>query len=301
MPQRSLTLRAPAKVNLAFEVLDKRSDGYHEVRTVLTAVGLEDTLTLAPASTLTLTVEPVGAAPVEGNLALRAAEALREATGCTQGAAMHLVKRIPTAGGLGGGSSDAAAALAGLRRLWGLGLDDEALAAIAARLGSDVPFFLRGGTALGTGRGDALSPLPAPVEGWAVIAAPAEGAPADKTANMYSLLRQRDFTDGAGTRALVARLRDRVPVDGGLMNAFGPVAERAFPAVQRLLAMLAQDGARQALVSGAGPCCFALCGEQAEAEALASRVRDAGYHGWAAPLLPAGEPGGPAEQGEEAE
>jgi 4-diphosphocytidyl-2-C-methyl-D-erythritol kinase len=298
MPQRSLTLRAPAKVNLAFEVLYKRADGYHEVRTVLAAVGLEDTLTLSPADDLSLTVEPVGAAPVEGNLALRAAEALRAATGCTQGAAMHLTKRIPAAGGLGGGSSDAAAALAGLRRLWGLSLDDGALAAIGARVGSDVPFFLLGGTALGTGRGEVLSPLPAPVEGWAVIAAPKEGGPADKTDSMYGLLRPTDFTDGAATRALEERLRDGVPVDGALVNAFGPVAARAFPVVQRLLASLAQDGARQALVSGAGPCCFALCREQAEAEALASRVLGDGYHAWAAPLLPAWGPGGLAAQEE---
>lgn len=283
----AITLQAPAKVNLAFEVLGRRTDGYHQVRTVLQAVGLADVLTLEPADTLSLVVEPLGSAPVDGNLVLRAAEALREATGCAQGAAMHLVKRIPTAGGLGGGSSDAAAALTGLRRLWGLRLDDAALAVIAARLGSDVPFFLRSCTALGTGRGEVLSSLPAPAEGWVVIAAPPSGGPADKTANMYGLLTPSDFTDGEATRALEARLRAGQPVDGALVNAFGPVAARAFTPVAPMLVLLAEDGARQALVSGAGPCCFALCRERAGAEALASRVRDAGYHGWAAPLLPA--------------
>ena len=146
-----LRLPAPAKVNLTFEVLGRRADGYHEVRTILQAISLADELAFEEADALTLTVEPAGAAPVEENLVLTAARLLQREVGVSGGAAIHLVKRIPTAGGLGGGSSDAATALLGLRRLWGLDLDAAALRALAARLGSDVPFFVSGGTALGEG------------------------------------------------------------------------------------------------------------------------------------------------------
>ena len=159
-----IRLQAPAKINLTLEVLGRRADGYHEVRTVLAAVDIADELELSEADGLALTVEPEGAVPVEDNLVLRAAALLRDAAPAGAGAAIVLHKRIPVAGGLGGGSSDAAAALLGLRRLWDLDLSDRTLAELAALLGADVPFFLRGGTALAAGRGEQLTVLPQPFE-----------------------------------------------------------------------------------------------------------------------------------------
>ena len=173
-------LSAPAKVNLTFEALGRRADGYHEVRTVLHAVSLADEIAFAPADDLSLAVEPpeagafssAASAPTgDDNLVLRAARLLRREAGVKTGAAIRLRKRIPVAAGLGGGSSDAAAALRGLRRLWGLDLDADALRELAAQLGSDVPFFVTGGAALAEGRGERLTPLP-PAQGGMVVMAP---------------------------------------------------------------------------------------------------------------------------------
>lgn len=178
-------LSAPAKVNLTFEALGRRADGYHEVRTVLHAVSLADEVAFALADELRLVVEPPIAEPPgdgalssaasaptgDDNLVLRAARLLRREAGVTAGAAIRLRKRIPVAAGLGGGSSDAAATLRGLRRLWGLDLDADALRELAAQLGSDVPFFVTGGAAFAEGRGERLTPLP-PAQGSVVVMAP---------------------------------------------------------------------------------------------------------------------------------
>src|SRR2546423_2242937 len=155
---RRLVLNAAAKVNLILEVLGKRDDGYHGLVTVMQAVALCDRITLEDADVLELASSP--GVPADGrNLALRAATALREAAGVTRGARITLDKRIPVAAGLGGGSSDAAAVLLGLNRLWNLRWPLARLAEVAVTLGMDVPFFLRGGVALGTGRGERVAPL----------------------------------------------------------------------------------------------------------------------------------------------
>src|SRR5512145_2350061 len=156
---RRLVLSAAAKVNLTLEVLGKRPDGYHEIATVMQTVDLADRLTLEDAETLELDASAAGV-PTDGtNLALRAAMALRETVGITRGVRISLDKRIPVAAGLGGGSADAAAVLLGLNRLWGLRWPRARLEAIAVTLGMDVPFFLRGGGALATGRGEQLEPV----------------------------------------------------------------------------------------------------------------------------------------------
>ncbi len=156
---RALVLKAYAKINLTLEVLGRREDGYHDIVSILQTIDLHDTLTLEPAQDMALECDQ---SELEGpdNLVLKAAALLREATGCHQGARLKLQKGIPLAAGLGGGSSDAAAALLGLSRLWGLGLSAEKLMPLAAKLGSDVPFFLYGGTAMAQGRGEIVRPLP---------------------------------------------------------------------------------------------------------------------------------------------
>jgi 4-diphosphocytidyl-2-C-methyl-D-erythritol kinase len=156
----SIRARAPAKLNLFLRVVGRRPDGFHELETVFQAVDLADELTFEPAEGLRLTGGSDEAPPGPENLVLQAAAALRAATGFTGGAAIHLEKRIPVGAGLGGGSSDAAATLAALNQLWGLGLSHARLAELAAGLGSDVPFFLQGGTAIGRGRGEVLEGIP---------------------------------------------------------------------------------------------------------------------------------------------
>ncbi|MCY4582019.1 MAG: 4-(cytidine 5'-diphospho)-2-C-methyl-D-erythritol kinase [Chloroflexi bacterium] len=264
-----LRLLAPAKVNLTFEVLGRRADGYHEVRTILQALSLADELTFQRSDSLSLTVEPAGAAPVEGNLALDAARLLQGETGTSSGATIQLTKRIPTAGGLGGGSSDAATALLGLRRLWGLELGDDALRAVAAQLGSDVPFFISGGTALGEGRGEQLTPLP-PLTGEAIVAVPDVSRPRDKTGQMYALLKAEHYTDGSVTEDVERRLRAGEPLGGLAVNAFDAVADEAYPFHGALREAFKAAGLRPTLC-GAGPSMFALAGV-GTASALAERI-----------------------------
>ncbi len=264
-----LRLLAPAKVNLTFEVLGRRADGYHEVRTILQSLSLADELTFEESDNLSLTVEPEGAAPVEENLVLAAACLLQREAGVSTGAAIRLVKRIPMAGGLGGGSSDAATTLLGLRRLWRLDLDADALRELAAQLGSDVPFFISGGTALGEGRGERLTPLPGS-QGEAVVAVPDASRPRDKTAQMYGLFRQGHYTDGSATADVERRLRSGEPLDARVVNAFDAVAGEAYPFSTAMRDAFEAVGLRPALC-GAGPSMFAPA-DAGTAFALAERV-----------------------------
>ena len=161
-------LQTSAKVNLVLEVLGKRPDGYHEIATVMQTVDLFDRLTLEAAPTISLETDDSALPADERNLIVRAALLLRQVSGVEAGARMRLRKRIPVAAGLGGGSSDAAATLWGLNRLWGLRWPRARLSELAGRLGMDVPFFLTGGPALATGRGERVERLPA-AGGYALV------------------------------------------------------------------------------------------------------------------------------------
>ncbi len=270
---------APAKINLALEVLGRRADGYHEVRTVLQAVDLADELRVSArgdgGTGVALRVDPAGSAPEEGNLVLAAARLL----GADQlpGVSIALTKRIPVAAGLGGGSSDAAAALLALRHLHGVSTGDEELSALAAKLGSDVPFFLSGGTALGTGRGEQLSPLPPPVDRFAVLAWPNAPELENKTARLYKLLRPEHYTDGAATEEVVRRLRAGVSLDGALYNVFDAVAGQAHDAYEAMRERFLEAGARQPTLCGSGPAMFALAPDAEEGAAIAGRMESAGF------------------------
>ena len=196
---------AYAKVNFTLEVLGKRGDGYHEIVSIMQTVSLHDTVTLEPADEITLSPALPGVA-VEENLAYRAALLLTERSGVRQGAHITLEKAIPQAAGLGGGSSNAAAVLGGLNRLWGLAMSDDDLAGLGAEVGSDVPFFVRGGTAMVSGRGERVRPLPPVDQSWLVLLCP-EIPVADKTAAMYSRVTPAHYTGGLLTRKLEARIR----------------------------------------------------------------------------------------------
>ena len=249
-------VRAPAKLNFGLEVLRRRPDGYHELVTILQTVSLFDTLSLETAPHLSLAcTDPTLDGP--DNLVLRALTALRARSGVSSGAAVALAKAIPTAAGLGGASSDAAAALVAGRALWGLALRDDELVTIAAGLGSDVPFFVRGGTALATGRGEVLVPLPTPAGIWFVLVTPRVVIPR-KTPILYEALATRDWSDGGAVLTQADRLRSGLPWDPSLLrNAFVRPLGILYPDLASVAAALARAGATTVALSGAGPTHYA--------------------------------------------
>jgi len=184
-----LTIRTSAKVNLCLRVLGRRADGYHEIETVLHTVGLWDRLSLSPIPgepRIALEADTPDVPSDEGNLCWRAADLIARHAKAPDGVAIRLEKSIPVAAGLGGGSSDAAATLVGLARLWELDLAPEEVASLAAQLGADVPFFLRGGCCLARGRGEELDPVPE-LSAWLVLVVPERRVP---TAQAYAALRR---------------------------------------------------------------------------------------------------------------
>jgi 4-diphosphocytidyl-2-C-methyl-D-erythritol kinase len=264
---------APAKLNLGLEITGRRPDGYHELVTIFQTIGLYDAVTIAPAApgTLDLTADPTLGG--DGNLILRAARALAEHATAPVGAALTLTKGIPVAAGLGGGSSDAAITLLALRERWRLPLDDTALARIAARLGADVPFFLRGGTVLATGIGERLSDLPALPESWFVTVTPRLDLPADKTRRLYAALTPADFGDGARTRAQADRLRAGLPLDPTLLvNSFTAPLGRLSPPLAAWRQRFVQAGAPFVLPSGSGPTLYTLVESAAAGQAICERL-----------------------------
>lgn len=277
-----LTLLAPAKLNLGLEIVGRRPDGYHEIVTLFQTVALHDTLTIAPGPDLALRTDPArcGDATGDDNLVLRAARVLAAHAAARgsgpdrpRGATLTLEKRIPAAAGLGGGSSDAAAALRGLRRFWGLPVTDAELAALAAGLGADVPFFLRGGTALATGIGERLEALPPLPPAWFVVLTPALPLPPDKTRRLYHALTPTDFGDGARTLAQAARLRRGDPLDPALLvNTFATPLARLFPAWDAWRRRFLDAGAAWALPSGSGPSLFAGVPDEAAGHRLAASL-----------------------------
>ena len=276
-----LTVHACAKINLTLEVLGKRADGFHEVVTVMQTIDLCDELTLEPSEAVSLTCSDPALATPE-NLVLRAAHILRDRSGFAGGAKAHLRKSIPVAAGLGGGSSDAAAALAGLRRLWNLEQAVPDLQPLAAALGSDVSFFLSGGTAIAEGRGDAITPLPALPRTHLVLLAP-QVEIANKTGYMYSRLTTESYTGGERSAELRAVLeRSERPDLDTLFNVFERVAFGLDPAIEEGRRAMLEAGAAWVRLTGSGPAMYTFVGSEADADALARRLRDAGYRAYAA-------------------
>lgn len=263
---------APAKINWTLEILRRREDGYHEVRTILQTIALWDVLHLEPAQDLSLEYEGTAPVTTDNDLALKAARLLQQAAGVGHGARLRLRKEIPAPGGLGGGSSDAAAVLRGLHQLWKLDMSPNDLARLGADLGSDVPFFIYGGTALGIGRGEKIIPMPdAPVT-WLVIVAPNIQLPA-KTATMYSSLTGEDYMDGSAGNKLAAGIRRRsAPRDDLLANGFERAALSHFPQLAEMRNRLAAVARRPVHLAGSGPALFTLASSQTEAQEIAMRA-----------------------------
>jgi 4-diphosphocytidyl-2-C-methyl-D-erythritol kinase len=210
---------APAKINWTLEVLGRREDGYHEIRSVMQTIDLCDEVSAEPSETPVFeTIE--GRPLAEDDLIVRATRSLEARVGRALSARIRVEKRIPVASGLGGGSSDAAAVLRLLNELHGLGISNEDLAAVGAEVGSDVPFFVYGGTALVEGRGERVTPLADVPTAWFTVVVPRIDLP-DKTRGMYARLTTDDYTDGSITGQVVAAVSNgRAIDDNDTCNAF---------------------------------------------------------------------------------
>jgi 4-diphosphocytidyl-2-C-methyl-D-erythritol kinase len=275
-----VVLRASAKVNLALEVLGKRGDGYHEIATVLQAVDLADRLKLETADSLSLHVDDPDLPTDDGNLVMRAARLLQKAAGRETGARIGLTKRIPVAAGLGGGSSDAAATLWGLSRLWKLGWPRARLQELAVELGMDVPFFLGPGRAIATGRGDRLAALPGG-GGYALVLVNPK-VPLS-TREVYGRVPAGWQAEPTGTERMVEALRTRNAgaVGAALTNNLERVVEPAMPVIGRMKAALLAAGALGAIMSGSGPTVFGMARSLDHARQIRRRVSRAGWACWA--------------------
>jgi len=270
--------RAPAKVNLHLTVGALGDDGYHDLTTVFHAVGLWDELTVTRAARMTVEVRGEGAAEVpagRGNLAVRAVELLAGQTGNDPCVALRIDKGIPVAGGCAGGSADAAAALVACDALWGTGMSPDQLAALGACLGSDVPFALRGGTALGTGRGERLTPVLGQGT-YAWVLGLADGGLS--TPAVYAELDRLRATgpvtvvgDPVGTLAAL-RGGDPVALGRALANDLQAAAVALRPPLRRLLATGCELGALGGVVSGSGPTVALLVRDGEHAAALAASL-----------------------------
>jgi 4-diphosphocytidyl-2-C-methyl-D-erythritol kinase len=280
---RRLELSAAAKVNLALEVLTRRPDGYHEIATVIQTVDLSDRLVLEDDDALEVRASAPGVPTDERNLVYRAAAGLRKAAGVSHGARMTLDKRIPVAAGLGGGSSDAAAALVGLNRLWGLRWPLSALEELAVELGMDVPFFLRGGAALATGRGERLAPLGGASLGLVLV----NPRFAVSTADMYGRVTPSMHSDGARVRGAAAALETRRAgrIAASLYNGLEVAASTVYPQIGQMQAALLAAGALGAAMSGSGPTVFGVARSWEQARQIRARVARGAWECWAVRTL----------------
>ncbi len=288
-----ITVRVPAKLNLQLAVGPPRADGYHDLVTVFHAVSLFDLVTVEPAARDGVTVTGEGADRVpadQDNLALRAIAALRAAIPDRGTGAVHvtIAKRIPVAAGLAGGSADAAAALVACNELWAAGLTQQRLGRVAATVGSDVAFALLGGTAVGRGRGEQLTPALAPATQYHWVLAFADGQLA--TPAVYAALDRLRESRSAGPAEV--RAATEPDLDAGLMSALrsghaARVGQRLsndlqaaavslFPALRKTLNAGRELGALGALVAGSGPTCFFLAANAERALELAVALSGAG-------------------------
>lgn len=281
----SITVRAAAKINLHLGVGRVREDGFHPLDTVYQAVGIHDDLTLVDADGLTLDtsvadhIDPAGVPGGADNIVLRAARLLADRSGRPATGAFEVRKDIPVAGGMAGGSADAAAALVACDRLWGLHTPDDVLLALAAELGSDVPFSLVGGTARGVGRGEIVTPVEDTGSWWWVAVPSSEGLSTPDVYRHVDTLRPDAPEVPASAEPLLAALATGEPVRlaRALHNDLQEAAIDLRPGLGDLISLGEAEGALRGLVSGSGPTVVFLCESADGARATASGLAGAGH------------------------
>jgi 4-diphosphocytidyl-2-C-methyl-D-erythritol kinase len=276
---RPITVRAFAKINLDLRVLGTRPDGFHELRTVFQSISLHDTVECIPrGGPFAIECAAAGVPLDQSNLVWRAADALWRALRRhppVQDVVVRLAKRIPLQSGLGGGSADAAAALMGLSRIWGLRLRPGQLADVAASLGADVPFFLAGGTALGLGRGDEIYPLADLPRHWVVLLVPGFGVSTSEAYGWYDAEREL-------ARGPIVREPQHVPGpwpsrSAQMINDLEVPIARHHPEIDQMKAALRRAGAAAAAMSGSGSAVFGLFQKRRDAVAAVDRLEGSGW------------------------
>jgi 4-diphosphocytidyl-2-C-methyl-D-erythritol kinase len=268
-----LTVLALAKINLTLEAMGKRPDGFHEVRSVIQTIGICDRLSFQMSHKIKFRSDNPKLVVAE-SLIPRATALLQRVTGCTKGARIEITKRIPLSAGLGGDSSAAAAILYGLNRLWQLGLSLKELTELALRLGSDVPFFLYGGTALIEGRGEIITPLPPLPKKWVVLVVPPSPRMVEKTKQLYASLKPGHYTDGKITQRFITALKEGGKTKPSMLfNTFENVAFEQFPKLEVYKEHFIKLGAKDVHLAGSGPALFSLVEDRADAEDLYTRCK----------------------------
>lgn len=265
--------KAPAKINLSLDVLGKRDDGYHEVEMIMTTIDLSDRIELYPLKNdnIIVSLESRYVPNDERNLAFKAASAFKSMYNITDGVHIKIEKNIPVSAGLGGGSSDAAAVLRGLNRLWALNLPVEELAALGATIGSDVPFCVYNTTALAKGRGERIKRLPAPPSCWVILAKPDIGV---STRTIFQRLNTTTISH-PNTNEMITALEAKSFT--GMCNNMGNVLESVtlnlHPQVQQIKEMMQRAGAGGVLMSGSGPTIYGLVEQQGKAQRVYNGLR----------------------------
>lgn len=265
--------KAPAKVNLLLDVLEKRPDGYHEVEMVMTTVDLFDRVELCPLEEdrIEVSLESRFVPCDERNLAYKAAEAFKKKYQIKTGVHINIEKNIPVSAGLGGGSSDAAAVLRGLNRLWSLEIPLDELAELGGTIGSDIPFCVHGKTAIAKGRGERLEPLPAPPACWVVLAKLDIGV---SSRTIFEQLEVESICHpdlSCMVAAIQAKRFDQMCT--ALGNVLEDVTLRLYPEVAKLRQRMNQLGAAGVLMSGSGPTIYGLVAHEAKAKRLYNGLR----------------------------
>lgn len=273
-----ISVRVPGKINIALRVGPAAGDGYHSLATVFQAVSLHERVDAEPANEIGVSVRGLHAelVPTDGrNLAVRAARLLADATGTAAGVRLRITKRVPTAGGMGGGSADGAAALVACDRLWGTGLSREELGELAAELGADVPFAIMGHTALGVGRGHLLSPvMTRGTFHWVLVLSDA-GMSTPEVFREWDAHNPSPREPGPPTDLLEALVTgDARRLGRTLENDLEEASLRLRPELDQVLAAARGAGALAAIVSGSGPTVAALAADEQDARGIAARLRE---------------------------
>lgn len=266
--------KAPAKINLSLDVLYKREDGYHEVEMVMTMVDLADRIEMQelPSDTIIISSQ-AGYIPLdEKNLAFQAAKLIKNRYEVSKGVYIHLDKKIPVAAGLAGGSSDAAATLRGLNRLWGLNIPNEELQVLGAELGSDVPFCVTGGTAVARGRGEKLEPIEAPPQCWVILAKPPINVSTSEVYGKFNASANRKPPVTSQVCKAIEN-KDFSSLCGSLGNALEDVTLALYPEVRHLKDVMKKLGADGVLMSGSGPTVFGLVSKEAKVARVYNGLR----------------------------
>lgn len=268
-----LYVKAPAKINLTLDVLQKRPDGYHEVEMIMTTVDLADRIGLEPRTDGQICIISADRYVPDDhrNLAYQAAKLLKDTYKIQEGVSITLEKKIPVAAGLAGGSSDAAATLKGLNELWDLKLTADQLAEHGAKIGSDVSFCVYGGTALATGRGEQIQELPAPPNCWIILAKPSIGV---STADVYGSLKVNEVVH-PNTKEMIRAIREKdyVLMCNTMGNALESVTLKMHPEVSMIKEHMMKFGADAVLMSGSGPTVFGVVQHESRVNRIYNGLR----------------------------